>query len=93
MALPLDLDGIMTANLALRTASRVLLRLGSFPAAAAEIGPGARAEGLDLLAEPPMSYVVLARKWRPMRFEDLVGQDHVARTLGNAIEQSPCWGR
>ena len=33
-----------------------------------------------------MSYVVLARKWRPMRFQDLVGQDHVARTLGNAIE-------
>ena len=33
-----------------------------------------------------MSYVVLARKWRPMRFEDLVGQDHVSRTLGNAIE-------
>src|SRR6188768_1378299 len=33
-----------------------------------------------------MSYVVLARKWRPMRFEDLVGQDHVARTLGNAIQ-------
>ncbi len=33
-----------------------------------------------------MSYVVLARKWRPMGFEDLVGQDHVARTLANAIE-------
>jgi DNA polymerase III subunit gamma/tau len=32
-----------------------------------------------------MSYVVLARKYRPMRFEDLVGQEHVARTLGNAI--------
>jgi DNA polymerase-3 subunit gamma/tau len=32
-----------------------------------------------------VSYVVLARKWRPLRFEDLVGQDHVARTLGNAI--------
>ncbi|HEY3496189.1 MAG TPA: DNA polymerase III subunit gamma/tau, partial [Polyangiaceae bacterium] len=32
-----------------------------------------------------MSYVVLARKWRPQRFEDLVGQDHVARTLANAI--------
>src|SRR5882757_8603359 len=32
-----------------------------------------------------MSYVVLARKWRPMRFEDLVGQDHVSRTLANAI--------
>ena len=35
-----------------------------------------------------MSYLVLARKWRPMRFEDLVGQDHVARTLGNAIAQN-----
>ncbi|MBK6517586.1 MAG: DNA polymerase III subunit gamma/tau [Polyangiaceae bacterium] len=32
-----------------------------------------------------MSYVVLARKWRPMTFEDLVGQEHVATTLGNAI--------
>ncbi len=35
-----------------------------------------------------MSYVVLARKWRPMRFDDLVGQDHVARTLANAIAQN-----
>src|SRR5688572_13873694 len=34
-----------------------------------------------------MSYLVLARKWRARRFEDLVGQDHVARTLGNAIAQ------
>ena len=33
------------------------------------------------------SYVVLARKWRPQRFEDLTGQEHVARTLCNAIEQ------
>lgn len=33
-----------------------------------------------------MSYLVLARKWRPQTFEDLVGQDHVSRTLGNAIE-------
>jgi DNA polymerase-3 subunit gamma/tau len=32
-----------------------------------------------------MSYLVLARKWRPQRFEDLIGQDHVARTLANAI--------
>ncbi|HTQ08005.1 MAG TPA: DNA polymerase III subunit gamma/tau [Polyangiaceae bacterium] len=35
-----------------------------------------------------MSYVVLARKWRPMRFEDLVGQEHVSRTLGNAIKSN-----
>jgi len=32
-----------------------------------------------------MSYLVLARKWRPQRLEDLVGQEHVSRTLHNAI--------
>jgi len=30
-------------------------------------------------------YQVLARKWRPRGFNELVGQDHVARTLGNSI--------
>ena len=34
-----------------------------------------------------MSYLVLARKWRPRLFSDLVGQGHVARTLENAIRQ------
>ncbi|MCU0607980.1 MAG: DNA polymerase III subunit gamma/tau [Candidatus Edwardsbacteria bacterium] len=33
-----------------------------------------------------MSYLVLARKWRPQRFEDIVGQDHVTTTLSNAIK-------
>jgi DNA polymerase-3 subunit gamma/tau len=32
-----------------------------------------------------VSYLVLARKYRPQTFQDLVGQDHVARTLANAI--------
>lgn len=32
-----------------------------------------------------MSYQVLARKWRPRRFEDLVGQTHVVRALSNAL--------
>ena len=32
-----------------------------------------------------MTYVVLARKWRPQTFDDLVGQEHVSRTLANAI--------
>ncbi|TAJ97895.1 DNA polymerase III subunit gamma/tau [bacterium] len=32
-----------------------------------------------------MSYLVLARKWRPQRFEDIVGQSHVTRILRNAI--------
>ena len=33
-----------------------------------------------------MSYVVLARKWRPMKFEDVASQDHVTTTLKNAIQ-------
>jgi len=32
-----------------------------------------------------MSYLVIARKWRPTLFEEVVGQEHVTRTLGNAI--------
>lgn len=35
-----------------------------------------------------MSYLVLARKWRPQVFEELVGQEHVTRTLQNAIAAS-----
>ena len=33
-----------------------------------------------------MSYEVIARKWRPQTFEEVVGQDHVVRTLRSAIE-------
>lgn len=32
-----------------------------------------------------MAYQVIARKWRPQRFSDMVGQEHIARTLRNAI--------
>ena len=32
-----------------------------------------------------MSYLVLARKWRPQTFDDVIGQEHVTRTLRNAI--------
>ncbi|MFP6854832.1 MAG: DNA polymerase III subunit gamma/tau [Opitutales bacterium] len=31
-------------------------------------------------------YQVIARRWRPKQFDELVGQDHVTRALGNAIE-------
>jgi len=34
-----------------------------------------------------MSYQVLARKYRPQKFSDVIGQEHVTRTLKNAIEQ------
>src|ERR1022692_1956591 len=36
---------------------------------------------------PPMSYQVLARKYRPQKFSDVIGQEHVTRTLKNAIAQ------
>ena len=33
-----------------------------------------------------MAYVALYRKWRPKTFPDLVGQEHVSRTLSQAVE-------
>jgi DNA polymerase-3 subunit gamma/tau len=33
-----------------------------------------------------MSYIVLARKWRPKRFSEMVGQEHVLRALSNALD-------
>ncbi len=34
-----------------------------------------------------MSYLVLARKWRPQNFEDVIGQEPVVRTLKNALKK------
>lgn len=34
-----------------------------------------------------MSYQVLARKWRPKTFSEVVGQDHIVKTLQNSIKQ------
>jgi DNA polymerase III subunit gamma/tau len=38
-----------------------------------------------MLTTPPSSHLVLARKWRPERFSELVGQEHVTRTLAKAL--------
>ncbi len=35
-----------------------------------------------------MAYIVTARKWRPQRFEDVVGQEHITSTLKNAIKNN-----
>jgi len=35
-----------------------------------------------------MSYLVLARKWRPQSFDDIAGQEHITRTLSNAIRSN-----
>jgi DNA polymerase III subunit gamma/tau len=55
-----------------------LFRLTAFIAARANFA-AARQNG-------PMSYLVLARKWRPKRFAELVGQEHVVRALTNALD-------
>jgi DNA polymerase-3 subunit gamma/tau len=34
----------------------------------------------------PMSYQVLARKWRPKQFEELIGQEHVVKALSHALD-------
>ena len=34
-----------------------------------------------------MSYEALARRWRPRKFEDMLGQEHVLRALTNALDQ------
>ncbi|MCC2676055.1 MAG: polymerase subunit gamma and tau, partial [Ramlibacter sp.] len=34
-----------------------------------------------------MSYLVLARKYRPRTFGQMVGQEHVVQALSNALEQ------
>ena len=33
-----------------------------------------------------MAYIVLARKWRPMNFEDVLGQEHITKILSNALK-------
>jgi DNA polymerase III subunit gamma/tau len=49
---------------------------------------GAEQDGFDLgaAAGSPTPYRVLARKYRPSGFEDLIGQDAVVRTVSNAFE-------
>jgi DNA polymerase-3 subunit gamma/tau len=39
------------------------------------------------MAKEDTSYLVLARKWRPQLFEEVVGQKHITQTLQNAISQ------
>ena len=35
-----------------------------------------------------MSYQVLARKWRPNSFAEVVGQEHVVKALSNALDSN-----
>ena len=42
--------------------------------------------GLATASAPPASYRVLARKYRPSNFDDLIGQEAMVRTISNAFE-------
>jgi len=54
--------------------------------AGAPCDPGSpRGGASDFHSERPLSYEVLARKWRPQGFDDVVGQAHVTTPLRNAI--------
>jgi DNA polymerase III subunit gamma/tau len=35
-----------------------------------------------------MSFIVTARKWRPLQFSEVVGQEHITATLKNAIKNN-----
>jgi DNA polymerase-3 subunit gamma/tau len=63
-------------------------RMGRSPEAEADLdlplGPNGAAATSQTVANSP--YRVLARKYRPARFEDLIGQDAMVRTLSNAFE-------
>ena len=52
------------------------------------IGPHLLDSEVDVgwMSRSRMTYEVLARKWRPQRFQDVIGQAHVTQTLMNAIK-------
>ncbi|MDG2520213.1 DNA polymerase III subunit gamma/tau [Caulobacter segnis] len=56
---------------------------GGAPAAAP--APAAEQAPLAVSEEPSAAYTVLARKYRPRNFEDLIGQEAMVRTLANAF--------
>ncbi|MGQ9602657.1 MAG: DNA polymerase III subunit gamma/tau [bacterium] len=45
-------------------------------------------EGISKANDKNQHYLVIARKWRPQLFEEVVGQEHVTRTLINAIKSN-----
>ncbi|MDQ6704188.1 MAG: DNA polymerase III subunit gamma/tau [Pseudomonadota bacterium] len=60
--------------------------LNAHDEAGPELGFGAIAAAKDQAGKQAAPYRVLARKYRPARFEDLIGQDAMVRTLSNAFD-------
>lgn len=57
-------------------------------AAAADSGAGMLLVQCAALTIPSMTYQVLARKWRPQHFRDMIGQDHVVKALSHALDSN-----
>src|SRR3989442_4161934 len=76
-----------------QSSSQALLEVAKEPFSATKPYHQARPVGSDwvlthgIMIFSPMSYQVLARKYRPQKFSEVIGQVHVTRTLKNAIEQ------
>ena len=51
-------------------------------------GPKSVSRPVESRTIPVVSYQVFARKYRPQTFDEVVGQEHITRTLKNAIEQN-----
>ena len=56
------------------------------PSLGLDLGMAPPAATLSTATQPPAAYRVLARKYRPSNFEDLIGQEAMVRTLSNAFE-------
>jgi DNA polymerase-3 subunit gamma/tau len=56
-------------------------------ASAADTGTSSKS-GLDVAAAGAAGYTVVARRYRPQRFEDVVGQDHIVQALRNALRMN-----
>jgi len=60
-------------------------RKGAAVAARLGAGVGLARTSYFMETEKGVNYTVLARKWRPRRFEELVGQPHVVQALANSL--------
>src|SRR5712691_1573333 len=85
-------DDCLAGRTAARTLCNFSLRTASGPEGSSAkqtlrcaAGAPGRGTARHFSSFPLMSYQVLARKWRPQRFDDVIGQQAVTRTLRNAI--------
>ena len=69
-----------------RDDDRTRSKMGARPFSKSIRDPGEVAGLPGPTSTEPMAYQVTARKWRPRKFEEVVGQDHITATLANALE-------